>query len=72
LPINAKVLSPIQWTSAICMLLAIGCISQHQAAEAGTSVDGGQRSTVRGQTPGRRCLKLETGLPVDRSRPVRY
>lgn len=40
--INGSVLSPIQWVSAICMLVAIYRMSQNQAAEASTCADGGQ------------------------------
>jgi drug/metabolite transporter (DMT)-like permease len=38
--VNGNVLSPIQWTSAICMLVATYRLSQNQAATANTPANG--------------------------------
>jgi drug/metabolite transporter (DMT)-like permease len=40
--INDSVLSPIQWVSAILMLVAIYRLSQNQAAETSGCADGGR------------------------------
>jgi drug/metabolite transporter (DMT)-like permease len=40
--VNDSVLSPIQWVSATCMLVAIYRLSQNQAAEARAYTDGGR------------------------------
>jgi drug/metabolite transporter (DMT)-like permease len=44
--INGSVLSPIQWASAICMLVAIYRLSQNQATETETCADGGHLCEV--------------------------